>query len=288
MESEYGVNVLLMGPSGTGKTYSIGTLVDSGMPVFYVGLESGLESLLGYFADKKKVVPSNLHWHILEAPKASFGELLDSAKKINSMALDSIAKMQDPHRGKYNTFLLLIECLNNFVDQRTGEAFGAVDEWDSGRILVMDGMTGLARAAMQLVVGGKPVRSQSDWGIAQDQVEKLVFMLTNNCKVHFVLIAHVEREIDSVLGGVKIMISTLGKALSPKMPAMFSDVILAVREGSKFTWDTGSASADVKTRNLKIASQQEPSFKTILQTWKNRTDAAKAAISVKEETAPAK
>ena len=44
-----GVNVLLMGPSGTGKTYSIGTLVDMGVEVFYLALESGMESLLGYW-----------------------------------------------------------------------------------------------------------------------------------------------------------------------------------------------------------------------------------------------
>lgn len=35
-----GVNVLLMGPSGTGKTYSIGTLVDMGVEVFYLHLIS--------------------------------------------------------------------------------------------------------------------------------------------------------------------------------------------------------------------------------------------------------
>ena len=42
-----GVNVLLMGPAGTGKTHSLGTLVEAGIEVFYLGLESGLE-LAGY------------------------------------------------------------------------------------------------------------------------------------------------------------------------------------------------------------------------------------------------
>jgi DNA replication protein DnaC len=56
-----GVNVLLMGPAGTGKTHSIGTLVDAGVEVFYLGLEPGLESLLGFWTDKGKEVPANLH-----------------------------------------------------------------------------------------------------------------------------------------------------------------------------------------------------------------------------------
>jgi hypothetical protein len=265
-----GTNVMLMGPAGTGKTYSIGSLVESGVEVFYLGLEPGLESLLAYFKDKGKEIPDNLHWHQLDAPKASFMDLLDSAKKINTMQLDSLAKMADPNRSRHNQFITLIEALNNFPDDRTGEKYGCVDTWTASRALVIDGMAGLARAAMSLVVGGKPVRNQSDWGIAQDQVEKIVRMWTDNCRCHFVLIAHVERETDAVLGGVKIMVSTLGKALAPKLPPMFSDVILTVREGDKFFWDTGSALADVKTRNLPIKSGQPANFGAIVEKWKSR------------------
>lgn len=265
-----GVNVLLMGPAGTGKTHSIGTLIEAGIEVFYLGLEPGLESVMAYFKDKGKEVPENFHWHQLEAPKASFLEMLDSATKINTMALDSLAKMQDPNRSKHNQFITMLKAVNNFKDQRTGKEYGCVDEWGPDRALVVDGMAGLARAAMSLVVGGKPVRNQSDWGIAQDQVEKIVRMWTDNCHCHFVLIAHVERETDAVLGGVKIMISTLGKALGPKLPPMFSDVILTVREGTKFSWDTGSVLADVKSRNLPIKSGNEPTFLAIIEKWKSR------------------
>jgi hypothetical protein len=123
---------------------------------------------------------------------------------------------------------------------------------------------------MSLVVGGKPVKSQSDWGIAQDQVEKLLRMLCDNCDCHFILLAHVERETDAVLGGVKLMVSTLGAKLAPKIPAMFSDVILTVRQGTKFLWDTGNTQADLKTRNLPIKSDIEPTFAQIIAKWKAR------------------
>ena len=265
-----GTNVLLMGPAGTGKTHAIGTLVESGVEVFYLGLEPGLESLLGYFTDRGKEVPENLHWHQLEAPKASFTDMIDSATKINTMALDSLAKMADPKRSNHNQFVKLLEALNNFPDDRTGQKFGCTDTWTPSRALVMDGMAGLSRAAMALVVGGKPVKNQSDWGIAMDTVERILRMLTDNCKCHFVLIGHVERETDAVLGGVKISLSALGNKLGPKITPMFSDVILTVREGSKFTWDTGSAMADVKTRNLPIASANPPDFRNIISKWKSR------------------
>lgn len=265
-----GCNILLMGPAGTGKTHSIGTLVEAGVEVFYLGLEPGLESLLGYFTDKGKPVPDNLHWHQVESQKASFTELLSNAKKVNTMALDTLAKLADPNRAKYNQFEKILEALNDFKDDRTGQSFGCTDTWDQSRCLVIDGMAGLSRAAMGLVVGGKPVSNQSDWGIAQKQIETLIFMLTNQLKCHFVLISHVERETDAVLGGTKIMLSSLGKALGPKLPPMFSDVILTVREGTKFSWDTGSAMADVKSRNLPIAQGLPADFGPIIKKWQSR------------------
>jgi hypothetical protein len=265
-----GINVLLMGPAGTGKTHGIGTLVDTGIQTFYFGMEAGMESLLGYYTDRGLAIPANLHWHKMAAPKASFTEMKDAAQKINTLSLEGLAKLQDGNRMKYNQFVQLFDVLNNFPDDRDGKKYGAVDEWKQDRVLVIDGMTGLGRAAMSMVIGGKPVRSQSDWGIAHDQLEGLLRMLTDNCPCHFVLLGHVERETDEVLGGVKLMISTLGKKLAPKIPSMFSDVIMAVRNGSTWSWDTSSAQADVKTRNLPIQAGIKPDFAPMLEKWMKR------------------
>lgn len=265
-----GFNVLLMGPAGTGKTYSIGTLVDLGVETFYLSIEAGMESLLGYWTDRGMPIPENLHWHKLAAPKANLTQMIANAKNINMLNLDSLAKMTDPEKSKHNQFVSLLEALNNFPDDRTGETYGPVNEWDQSHVLVIDGATGISQCAMALVVGGKAVRNQSDWGIAQDQVEKIIRMLCDNCPCHFVLLAHVERETDAILGGVKLMVSTLGKALAPKLPSMFSDVILAARSGDKWQWDTASALADVKTRNLPIKSDNPPTFKAIMDKWQSR------------------
>jgi hypothetical protein len=97
-----GVNVMLMGPAGTGKTHSIGTLAEAypNLEVFYLGLEPGMETLLGYYKGKNKSIPPNLHWHYLEAAKASFKDLLDGAKRVNTMSLETLAKTNDPNRSK--------------------------------------------------------------------------------------------------------------------------------------------------------------------------------------------
>ena len=265
-----GVNVLLIGPSGTGKTYSLGTLVDTGIEVFYLGLEPGLESLLGYWTDSGKEIPLNLKWHFLEPATAGFTELQDAATKVNTMSLKALADMQDMNRSKYNQLIKLYTVLNDFTDQRTGEKFGPVDKWTTERVLVIDSMTGINKAALDAVVGGKPVRSQSDWGLAQNQIENLLRKLCDGCRCHFILLAHVEREVDQILGGVKLMVSTLGKALAPKIPAMFSDVILTKREGVKFTWSTADSTADTKTRNLPLSEVIVPSFAPIMAKWQAR------------------
>ena len=124
-----GFNVLLMGPSGTGKTHSIGTLVDEGVEVFYLALESGMESLLGYWTDRDLPIPSNLHWHKLIAPGADFTQMIQNAKNINMLNLDALAKMADPNKSKHNQFVSLLEALNNFPDDRTGEKYGAVNSY---------------------------------------------------------------------------------------------------------------------------------------------------------------
>ncbi len=269
-----GFNVMLMGPAGSGKTHAIGTLVDSGVEVYYLALEPGLESLLGYWADKGKPIPSNLHWHTLKAPDTSFLDMLDTATKINTFSLEMLAKMVDPNKGRHNQYLELFKVLHEFEDQRDGSKHGSVNSWGTDKCLVIDSLSGLNNAALNLVIGGKPVRSQSDWGIAQQQLEGLLRKLCDGCTCHFVLLAHVERESDLVLGGVKLMASTLGKALAPKIPAMFSDVILTVRQGDKWTWDTANVMADLKTRNLPIKSDNLPSFAPVVAKWKARAATA--------------
>lgn len=273
-----GVNVLLIGPGGTGKTHALGTLVDygaqHGIEVFYAGLESGFESLRGYWTDRGREIPANLHWHMLNMiaeAGSGFEHFAEKAKQVGSMTQDALHKLQDHTRAQRNFMEKFIRnVLIDFQDQRTGQKFSSVGTWGPNRALAIDGLTGLGLLAMSLVIGNKPVRSQADWGIAQDSVEPLVRQLCDGCKCHFVLLGHVERETDQLTGGTKITVSSLGRALPPKLPPMFSDVILAVRVGKEFSWDTANPMVDLKTRNLEIAPKIAPDFKLILDKWHSR------------------
>ena len=269
--STLGFKTLLEGPGGTGKTYSIGTLIDSGLEVFYLGIgeAGGMEALLGYYLDRGLPLPPNFHHSRVEFPSVGFDEMLKTAKLINSLTYDALTKMTDSDRSKHNQFIQPFSALNNFTDQN-GKSFGPVDKWGPDKALVVDSLTGIGAAAMSLVVGGKPVKSQPDWQIAMDQVEKLLKKLTDGCKCHFILISHIDRETDEVTGGTKIMTGTLGRKLAPKLPPMFSDVIMSVRTGTQFSWSTASAQADLKARNLPIADGLKPDFQQIVSKWKSR------------------
>lgn len=264
-----GCNVLLMGPAGTGKTHSIGTVVDLGYDVHFFAFEAGSETLRGYYTDRGLPIPDNLHISTVKAATSSWSEMADNAKYVNTLPYETLKKMGDPNRSKYDQFEKFLRTFND-VTSDDGRKWGSVDTWGTDKVVVIDGLTGLGNAAMKAVIGGKADRDQKDWGLAQNLLENFLRRMCDDCPCHFILLAHVERETDPVLGGTKIMVSTLGRALPPKLPSMFGDVILTVREGAKWTWDTASALADLKTRNLAWAANQPPTFKPIFDKWKAR------------------
>lgn len=269
--------VMLMGPSGTGKTHCVGTLVDdlAASPdghVFYMAYEQGSESLFGYWADRGKPVPSNLHICTVRSHNASFLDMADAVRSANTLSFDALIKQQDSTRTKYNQLENFLRNFNDVQDD-TGAKFGAVNIWSPQRWLVIDGLTGLCDSAMKACIGGKFARDQKDWGMAQGMVENILRKLTTECQCGIVLIAHVERETDPNGGGLKLMASALGRALAPKLPAMFSDVILTKRLGREWYWDTEDPAADLKTRNLPIAQKIPPNFSQILATWRKRAAA---------------
>ena len=182
--------------------------------------------------------------------------------------------MRDVNRSKNNQMVAMYTVLNDFEDQKTGKKFGPVDAFTNGAVLVIDSMSALNKIAMDMVIGTKPVKDMSDWGIAQQAFMNLLHKLTSGCICHFVLIAHIERETDQVLGGVKLLPAALGKAITSQLMQPFSDVILSVRNNAEWFWDTANSLADVKSRNLPIQGKLPPDFGQIFTKWEKRAIAA--------------
>lgn len=264
-----GVKVMLMGPTGTGKTYSVGTLVDTGITVVVFAFESGTESLRGYYTDRGLPVPKNLKFVTVKRPKAGWLEMAASVKMVNQLSYEALKKTADTARSKYDQFEQFLRTFARVITD-DGEDLGPIDDWGTDMAAAIDGLTGYGVAAMAAVVGGKMDKDQKDWGLAQTMIENSMRSLCDGCRCHVVVLSHVEREPDPLGGTSKITVSTLGAKLAPKIPPMFSDVILTVRVGKEFFWDTENALADLKTRNLPIASKNKPDFGAIIEKWKSR------------------
>ena len=254
-----GTNTLLLGATGSGKTYSLRTFIDAGITPFILATEPGVESTLGDIpADK-------LHWHYIPPANISWAELADSAKKINQFDIKTLSGLSDINKRKYTQWMDILDQCANFVCQRTGEEFGDVTTWGPDRAFIVDSLSGLNVMAMNLVVGSKPMKSMADWGIAMDNLERFIMKLTTDTRCYFVLTAHLEREHDEITGGTTVTASILGKKLAPKLPRFFDDVVMCQQKAGKFTWTTTSMGADLKGRNLPLSDQIEPSFKQIVE-----------------------
>ena len=275
MHSIPGFNALLIGATGSGKTHSLRTLLDAGLEVFVLFTEPGME-VLGDLACEQ-----NLHYHYIPPANADWDTMIDSAKKINTLNFEALSKLPAINKQKYNQLIQVLESLHNFPCDRCGETFGDVSTWDTNRVLVIDSLSGLNIMSMDLVVGSKPTKSMSDWGVAQSNLERLINKLCTDTQCHFVLTGHLEKEHDEVTGRTTLMVSTLGRKLAPVLPRFFSDVILAKRDGEKFTWSTAAMNTDLKARNLPIADNLQPDFKQILATWVDHGGEVKAEPTAK-------
>ncbi len=256
-----GVNVMLCGASGSGKTHAIQTLLDAGLEVFVLFTEPGME-VLGH------TDPERLHWHYIPPASPDFEDMISSATKINTMSIKMLSDLPDINKKKYTEFIDVLTTLSDFKDDRTGKSYGSVDSWGPDKVLVVDSLTGLSLSAMNLVTGSKPVKCLADWGIAIDNLERLLTKLCVDTKCHFVLIAHLERETDELTGGTSLMASTLGRKLAPKLPRFFSDVIHVKQVQGKFLWSTTTSNVDTKTRNLPLSEALPPSFVPIITSWR--------------------
>lgn len=269
-----GPKILLIGSSGSGKTRSLGTLVDwaakNDRQVRLLFTENGLETLLGYWTDRNLPIPSNLSYHVSTTQAIPLAALTDAAKKVGLLSYKSITEMIDPDRSKNNPYEKILTVLADFPDDRTGKKLGNIGEWKSDIIFGIDSLSELANACMKMVVGAKPTASPSDYGVAQNNLLNFLRYLTQGFQPTMVMTAHVQRQTDEITGRVKLQTKAIGKAMGDDIPQLFSEVIGCVRDGGSWFWDTQNSDLDTKTRYLPIAAKITPDFAQIMDRWIKR------------------
>lgn len=267
---EYGIKAILLGEISSGKTHALRTLWEWGLECFVISTEPGIEEVLG------DLPPESFHWHYCPPSATSFDDMIESATKINNLDYEALTKLKGVNKNKHKEFIELLNTLRNFKCDRTGKEYGPVDGdyFDSSKALVLDSLSGASIMSMDLTVGSKPVKHQGEWGIAMDNLQRLIQKLTSDTKCHFVMTAHPEREKNEITGAVDIMVSTLGTKLAPKIPRFFSDAIYLERKGKEFSWSTTKMGAQLKARNLEFDQNLPTTFIPLLENWKSKLQIA--------------
>lgn len=272
-----GPNILLLGDGGTGKTFSLGTLADwcqaNGKEMFVLFTENSLETLLGYWRDRKLEVPSCLHWHQCQTRAVGLTQMIQAAKNVGELSYELLTKMQDGNRGgENNAFWRILSAYANFKDDRTGKEYGPVDKFGLDKVFGLDSFTELGNAAGKMVIGSKPTMAPPEYGVAQNNVMNFMRLCTQAALCTFVMTAHPSKEKNELTGGVTTTLSTggIGTAIIPQIPPLFSDMLWCVREGDKFTWDLSAYGVTVKTRSLGYKKDIKPDLGQLMELWKAR------------------
>lgn len=273
MSNLAGPKILLEGPSGTGKTYSLGTLVEWAckqsppLEVFTIFTENGLETLLGYLADKGIKTPDNLHWHVIKTPTLDLAALMDGADKAGKLSYEALLKAVDSNRGSNNPWHKFLTALADVPCDRTGKKYGNIGTWGNDKILINDSLSETANACFKMVTGNKPVASQPDYQVAQNNLINWLRYMTQSLQCTFVITAHVQRQTNELTQSTQVMTKAIGKAIGDEIPQLFSETIFTVREGAAWYWDTAAAGVDTKTRYLPVQSKLRPDFSQIMDRW---------------------
>ena len=269
-------STMLLGPTGTGKTDSILTLLDAGLEVFVCSTEgNGVESLIKGMRRRellgKPVDLSRLHWNHCRPTNMDIEAMIRSADQLNRKSVGDMQKQDSPailEKAKYRTYIKMLEQVQNFQCNRTGQFYGDVTEWGPDRAFVIDSMSGINLMMTQLQIGNRGTLTLPDYNVCQITLENL-FVTLCSCSCFFVLTGHLEMEKDQLSGKISAMASSIGQKLAPRLPIHFSDVVRARREGTKFFWTNVDPEADatLKARNLPWSDKLEPSFVPIVNQY---------------------
>ena len=275
--------VIVQGDSGTGKTYSFGKLVDwaaaQNPPIRVAVLftENGLETLLGYWrtpmSGPPRPVPKNLAWHQVQNASLDLEALQEAMRLVGDLTYESLTKVIDPDRGRRNPALKILKSFSDFPDDRTGTTLGNIGRWGSDMILGIDSLTELADAYAKANTGTKPVMSQPEYLVAQNNLLNFIrYLCGPSQRFGLVMTAHVQKQINELTGGMSIMTKSIGKAIADDIPKHFSEVLYCYAEGANWYWDTAAANVIRKTRYLPISSKIPQDLSRIWGEWRKRTE----------------
>ena len=149
--------------------------------------------------------------------------------------------------------------------------------------IVLDASTELGYMAMNMYVGRRPVYDKPDYQVAQKMVYNYLHLITNSLRCHVIVLGHPDKQFNEASGVTTMTMQSVGQKLSPQLPRKFDDVIMALKNGDKFTWSTAELNSEGKGRNLPIKAGMPQDFGLVVAGWQKAGGKIEATIS-KETT----
>ncbi len=292
LDSRASPSIILEGENGTGKTTSLETLLKDANGKFEGPSVSGIEKVVMLtlepgFEDTVGHIPaSKLAWKYIPVSEGSWEGLMQMVKVINTATTDAMQKMGGLNRGNYPQFDHLLGSCSDFTDERTNQSLGPVFKFPQNWCFWFESISALSEVAKNCAIGDKPFMEPRDYQMVQFPIMKFLHHLVFGTKCLFVATAHLERETNPNNNFQELQVSTVGRAIGPKIPRFFSDVIVTDRVDtpgmngavtSKFTWATVKPGVRTKTRNLSWATELKADFVPLLNRFRERQAKGKQA-----------
>ena len=253
------VNVMVQGEIGTGKTYCLRTLPHCELDTFVISLEPGLEATLG---DYICGAGGPIHYTYIKPTEVSWEALRRYTTLASTLTLANLIKVQDQARAKYDQYQRTLNASENFRCDGCNVSFGDVASWDDSRVLVIDGLSGLTKAAKQMILGARPVIDRAEYQPIQGYIEHYLDCIWSGTRCSTVLIAHLDRRIDELSNISQLTIDTAGPALVRRLVRKPDEIITTERnEKGDYWWDTTwKLNTITKHRRLPESDRLPPDF----------------------------
>lgn len=185
------VRMLLMGYPGTGKTGALASLANAGYKLRILDFDGNPQSLL-MFTDPDKL--ANIDILSFEDKMGMSGAYM-GVKGVPTAFVGAVKAMD---AWKY---------IDEGVEVNLGNP---TSDWGADTILVVDGLTGLAKAAMNRAMAlanqGPLNTTQATWGLAQKEIDAFTARITHAAnRHHTIMLSHLKMIGPKMLDGKENM-----------------------------------------------------------------------------------
>jgi hypothetical protein len=199
--------MLMIGDSGSGKTGALISLIEAGYKLVILDFDNGLDILVNAILEEPNAD------ELLE--RVTYATLTDKMKAVNGVLMPD---------GVPKAFSTAMKLLTNWKTE--DEDLGPVSTWDDDTILVVDSLTFMSNAAFRYVDAINNFKDpRQTFGESMKLIESALGLLySDSIKCHVIINSHITY-IENEANVNKGYPSSIGKALSPKIPRYFNSIL---------------------------------------------------------------